>query len=153
MELEILRGPASYIPTENHRSSARFGATPRTTGWEGHKARLTLEKPLPPSPIQVERARKPHDVFQVFSNKEASILVRTDHLEKMDGIRRYFNKRRVHIGQSITNSDILNAALDFVFDYRIPFEGLQDADGLKTFIQEHIRRNEIYRWKQFNEVF
>lgn len=139
MKLEILRGPEQYLPE------------------------YLLSKLQPAEPVGAERAaREAQDAIpeparsysELYSNKHEKLLLRADHIDRMDAIRRNFNRQRIHEGRrSLTTSDIVNACLDFVFEHPIPFHRLADADTLRELIAEHVYRDVISRWRQWNEVF
>jgi hypothetical protein len=143
MELEILRGPAMYY-SENLRCGQLL---------QEHRA-LKAETPatlaVPDESIPASRG----EYAEVYSTKHERILLRVDHITKMDAIRRSFNSARPHPGKrALTTSDIVNAALDFTFEHRIPLFELQEADGLKELISKSIYRSVLSRWRQFNETF
>ncbi len=139
MKLEILRGREQYLPE------------------------YLLSKLQPVEPVNTERAaRNVQDAIpeparsfsELYSNKHEKLLLRADHIDRMDAIRRNFNKQRIHEGRrSLTSSDIVNACLDFVFEHPIPFHRLADADTLRELIAEHVYRDVVSRWRQWNEVF
>lgn len=139
MKLEILRGPEQYLPE------------------------YLVSKLQPAEPVGPERAaREVQDAIpeparsysELYSNKHEKLLLRADHIDRMDAIRRNFNKQRIHEGRrSLTSSDIVNACLDFVFEHPIPFHRLADADTLRELIAEHVYRDVVSRWRQWNEMF
>ena len=148
MELEILRGPAMYYP-ENLRYV--YGERSQLVQ-EQHElrdegpARLTV----PDESIPASRG----EYAEIYSTKHDRILLRVDHITKMDAIRKSFNRGRTHPGKrALTTSDIVNAALDFTFEHRIPLFELEEADGLKELISKSIYRSVLSRWRQFNETF
>ncbi len=139
MKLEILRGREQYLPE------------------------YLLSKLQPVEPVDAERAaRNVQDAIpeparsfsELYSNKHEKLLLRADHIDRMDAIRRNFNTQRIHEGRrSLTTSEIVNACLDFVFEHPIPFHRLADADTLRELIAEHVYRDVVSRWRQWNEVF
>ena len=135
MQLEILRGPDSY--------------SPETAGY-APKAKA----PGKPSVIEESIPESRGEYAEIYSTKHERILLRVDHITKMDAIRKSFNGDRMHPGQrALTTSDIVNAALDFAFEHRIPFSELQEADGIKELISKSVYRSVLSRWRQFNEQF
>ncbi|MBI5631626.1 MAG: hypothetical protein HY921_12175 [Elusimicrobia bacterium] len=148
IELEILRGPESYFP-ENLQPTRKI--------WDRFQAESESSAPArsaktPSSFDDIPESRGGY--AEIYSTKHQRVLLRVDHITKMDAIRKGFNASRLHPGQrSLTTSDIVNGVLDFAFEHRIPFYELQDADGLKDLISKSVYRSVLSRWKQFNEAF
>lgn len=143
MPLEIIHGPESYAP-ENY--SCRDEACPV------HRPRA--KRPAPPAATDESIPESRGEYAEVYSTKHERILLRVDHITKMDAIRKSFNSSRIHPGKrALTTSDIVNAVLDFAFEHRIPFFELQDTDGLKEMISKSVYRSVLSRWRQFNEQF
>lgn len=140
MKLEILRGPEQYLP-EYLMSKLQ---PPEPSG-SAQAAIDSVQDAIP------EPARS---YSELYSNKHEKLLLRTDHIDRMDAIRRNFNKQRIHEGRRLlTTSDIVNAALDFVFEHPIPFHRLADAEALRELIAEHVYRDVVSRWRQWTERF
>lgn len=123
-----------------------------------------LEPPAEPAPAPTPpplRPAGPESVpevrggfSEVYSTKHEKLLLRVEHIERMDAIRKAFNKSRLHGAQApMTTSDLVNAALDFIFEHRIPFPALRNAGDLPAFLTEHIYRDMLSRWRQWTERF
>lgn len=123
-----------------------------------------LRKPAPSSPEMLRALRKPVSreevpaakvrFSDVYSNAHQKILLRTDHIERMDAVRKAFNKRRAHQAKrSLTTSDLVNACLDFVFEHPIPFDRLDDAEGVRGLLRCSVYLSAVRRWREFNESF
>lgn len=138
MKLEILRGSEQYCP-EN------LVTKPEATAAKAQGAHDSTETAMP----------EPGRFYsELYSNKHEKLLLRADHVDRMDAIRRNFNKQRIHEGRrALTTSDIVNAALDFVFEHPIPFHRLADAEALRELIAEHVYRDVVSRWRQWTERF
>ncbi len=135
MQLKILRGPESYDPET-------LGCVP------------VAEAPMKPAVREDSIPESRGEYAEIYSTKHERILLRVDHITKMDSIRKTFNGGRMHPGQrALTTSDIVNAALDFAFEHRIPFFELNEADGIKELISKSVYRSVLSRWRQFNETF
>ena len=140
MTLEILHGPEQYLLPQYLLAKLQ-PARP-----EAAAVRTSVGDAASSGP-----ARK---YSEVYSTKHETILLRLDHVERMDDIRRDFNRRKVHTGQrSLTTSDLVNGCLDFVFEHSLPFQQLMSADEVRPFVADHVRRDVVSRWKQWNEVF
>lgn len=145
MQLEILRGPASYLPENLYGPKTDRGAPAH---------RLDSRPPVKPSAAEGAIPESRGHCSDIFSTKHERLLLRAEHIARMDSIRRAFNKSRVHAGQrALTTSDLVNACLDFVFEQRIPFHDLGEADDLKALISDNVYRTTISKWRQYNEVF
>lgn len=150
MQLEIIHGPESYSP-ENYL--CKDPACP--AHGRGQVAAPPSAAPLALPEAEAGSIPEVRGGFsEVYSNKHEKILLRVEHIERMDAIRRAFNKSRLHPAKSpMTTSDIVNASLDFVFEHRVPYHALRDVQGLPNFIAEHIYRDAVSRWRQWNEAF
>lgn len=143
MPLEIIHGPESYA-LENY--SCEDAACPV------HRPQTKRPAPPPADDASIPEARGGYS--DVYSSKHEKLLLRLDHIDRMDAIRRTFNKSRLHEGKApMTTSDIVNACLDFVFEQRVPFHELKDASELAELIGNQVYRHAVYRWQQFNERF
>ena len=143
MPLEIIHGPESYA-LENY--SCEDVACP--------VHRPQTKRPAPPltDDDSIPEARGGYS--DVYSSKHEKLLLRLDHIDRMDAIRRTFNKNRLHESKApLTTSDIVNACLDFVFEQRVPFHELKDSSELAGLIGNQVYRHAVYRWQQFNERF
>lgn len=149
MQLEIIHGPEMYSP-DNYACKdpacpvhGRGGAVPR--------------RPEPPARPEAPAESVPEvrgGFSEVYSTKHEKLLLRVEHVERMDAIRRAFNKGRLHGAKApLTTSDIVNAALDFMFEHRLAFSALKDVHDLPKFIAEQVYRDVLSRWRQWNEVF
>lgn len=150
MQLEIIHGPESYSP-ENYLCT--------DPACPAH-GRSPVAPPRPPAPFAPPEASDESlpevrgGFSEVYSNKHEKILLRVDHVAKMDAIRKAFNAGRLHAEQPpMTTSDIVNACLDFVLQHRIAFAALKRAEELPKFIAESVYRDVVSRWRQWNEVF
>lgn len=139
MKLEILRGAEQFLP-----ENLALEPVPITSDGDG-PARERSEDAIP----------EPASFYsELYSTKHEKLLLRTDHIDRMDAIRRHFNAQRIHPDRArLTTSDIVNAALDFVFEHPIPFHRLADTDALRELIAEHVYRDVISRWRQWTERF
>lgn len=146
MQLEILHGRDSFLPEYLHAKHK----TP-----EPARARVAPDSDANRQPaLDGEIPEPTRQYADLYSNKHQKLLLRSEHIEMMDAIRRKFNKSRLHEERrSVTTSDIVNACLDFVMGHRIPFDRLADADDLPELIGESVYRSAVSRWRQFNEVF
>lgn len=146
MNIEIIHGPESYAP-ENYLC--------KDADCHVHGHVQTAPKP----PMRPVAASQPvpevrGGFSEVFSTKHEKILLRVDHIERMDAVRKAFNKARLHSAEPpLTTSDIVNACLDFVFQHRIAFSALKRAQDLPKFIAEHTYRDVLSRWRQWTEAF
>lgn len=72
----------------------------------------------------------------VYSNKHEKILLRQDHIDKLEGVCKVFNMCRwdKEHQRALTVSDIVNACLDIVLSYEIPFHTLISVDQVKKLI-------------------
>jgi len=131
MQLEIIRGPDAYC-LENY-----------------------APKPAAPATKSVEPVPEVRRGFsELYSNKHEKLLLRVEHVERMDEIRKAFNKARLHPAEPpMTTSDLVNASLDFVFQHRIAFAALKSADDLPKFLAEQVYRDVLSRWRQWTESF
>lgn len=150
MQLEIIHGPESYSP-ENYL--CKDPACPAHGRGQAAPPRPLAPPAQPETPAEsIPEARG--GFSEVYSNKHEKILLRIEHVERMDAIRKAFNAGRLHSQQPpMTTSDIVNACLDFAFQHRIPFSALKRADDLPKFIAESVYRDVVSRWRQWNEVF
>lgn len=146
MQLEILHGRDAFLP-EYLRAKLRMP--------EAAPARVVQQPKVARNPEPDGAIPEPTRHYSdLYSNKHQKLLLRSDHIEMMDAIRRRFNKSRLHAERrSLTTSDIVNACLDFVMEHRIPFDRLANADDLPELIGESVYRSAVSRWRQFNEVF
>ena len=144
MHLEILHGPASYSPENLARadhSRAHGPHSHRPIGLNGSVTDDAMPEPR-------------GEYSELYSTKHERLLLRVDHITTIDAIRKGFNNRRIHLDQrALTTSEVVNACLDFVFEHRIPFHGLTDADDTRRMIGEHVYRSAVSRWRQLNEHF
>ena len=149
MQLEIIHGAEMYAP-ENYLCKdpacpvhGRPEASPRPPA-----------RPAAPAAAAVSVPEVRGGFSEVYSTKHEKLLLRVEHIERMDAIRKAFNKGRLHGAKApMTTSDIVNASLDFVLQHRIPFHKLAEAAQLPGFIAEHVYRDAASRWRQWNEVF
>lgn len=160
MQLEIIHGPEMYSP-DNY--ACKDPACPvhgrgslvsrRTEPPSAPKAALNPPPARPAAPADtVPEVRG--GFSEVYSTKHEKLLLRVEHIERMDAIRRAFNKGRLHAAKApLTTCDIVNACLDFVFQHRIAFPALKDAHDLPKFIAEQVYRDALSRWRQWNEAF
>ena len=175
--LEILHGPESYSLEclTPMRPKRRIEEPPPRALNQGRefiqltnapevKRPAASPKPAPPTPEMLRLLRKPASrgevpearvrYSEVYSSTHEKLLLRAEHIEKMDAVRKAFNKRRVHGGQrSLTSSDLVNACLDFAFEHPVPFDQLKDADQVLALLRRSIYLSAIRRWQEFNEAF
>lgn len=158
MQLEILHGPDMYWP-ENYEC--------KDPGCPVHGRRDAARREPPRAPsapeprpkaatiVPRESIPEPHGRFsEVYSNKHEKLLLRVEHIERLDAIRKAFNSSRVHSSKApLTTSDIVNACLDFVLQHRIPFQQLAAAEAIRDLIAEAVCREIVSRWMQYNEAF
>lgn len=110
--------------------------------------------PAPPRPPADSIPEVRGGFSEVYSTKHEKLLLRMEHIERMDTIRKAFNRNRLHGAQApMTTSDLVNACLDFVFQHRIPFHKLAEASDLPRFLAENVYRDAVSRWRQYNELF
>ena len=152
LHLEIIHGPESYAP-ENYRcEDPACQAHGRTRPQLVPRPRPRTEPQALAAEESIPESRG--EYAEVYSSKHERILLRVDHITKMDAIRRGFNASRLYAGQrALTTSDIVNAVLDFAFEHRVPYSELQAADELKELISKSVYRSVLSRWRQFNERF
>ena len=137
-------GPAIRVRTPKRWATSPKPAPPPSYMLKSRPKRATLGA--------VPEARVRYS--EVYSNAHQKILLRTDHVEKMDAVRKTFNKERVHGGQrSMTTSDLVNACLDFVFEHPIPFETLTSAEEVVGLVRRAVYLSAISRWRQWTETF
>lgn len=146
MALEILRGPDSFDPER------LFSADRKPVEHISRHPVARSNTMLQPDVGSIPESRPGYS--EIYSNKHERLLLRSDHIARMDAIRKSFNESRIHPGQrALTTSDIVTSALDFAMQHRIPFYELAEADDLPRFMAEHIYRDVLSRWRQWNELF
>ncbi len=135
-----------------------------------------LNRPLPPAPpspwmskapvTQVHkkqlavlpatatwRVKKFDDVFYGFKGRP--IVLRMEHVQEIDRIRKEFNSGRLHGGRdALTSTDVVNSCVDAIFSHPgIPFHLLRDSGDLAQLICDHIHKTAVSYWRRFNEIF
>lgn len=89
----------------------------------------------------------------LYSTKHEKLLLKVEHIERMDSIRHAFNSNEFRKPKrKLTTSDIVNAALDFVLDHAT-FHNLGSADDVSKHVASQIYKTTVSRHKQFNEIF
>lgn len=147
MKLEIVRGREQYLPEyllSKLQPVEPVGAA--RAAREFAEAAANHSEDAIPEPARA--------YSELYSNKHEKLVLRADHIARMDAIRQNFNKQRLHAGRrSLTTSDIVNACLDFVFEHPVPFHRVTHADAVRELIAEHVYRDVISRWRQYYERF
>lgn len=117
---------------------------------ENYAPKAPAPKSAPPESVPEVRA----GFSELYSNKHEKLLLRVEHIERMDAIRKAFNRNRLHAAEPpMTTSDIVNASLDFIFQHRIAFAVLKSANDLPKFLAEQVYRDVFSRWRQWTEAF
>ena len=142
---EIIHGPESYAP-ENYRCE--------DPACQAHGRAQAASKSAPSTAATQPVPEVRGGFSEVYSNKHEKILLRVEHIERMDAVRKAFNDNRLHPAAApLSTSDIVNACLDFVFQHRIAFAALKSAQDLPKFIAEQTYRDVLSRWRQWTEAF
>lgn len=113
----------------------------------------TSPRPAPPR-AELDFPGPTRRYADVFSNKHEKLLLRVEHVERLENIRNWFNTSRRHPEQpALMVADIVNACLDFAFDHPIPFQRLGGREEIGALVAKHLSQSVVARWRQFNEVF
>lgn len=82
-----------------------------------------------------------HEYSRIYSNKHERLVLRLEHIERMDALLKHHAFERAQEGgggEPLSISDIVNACLDFVFERPIDFRGIGDPGCLRDLIAEEV---------------
>lgn len=134
-------------PVVIHPSALKPSASPAAhNAPDPSKAERPSLPPAPTPQLRVgENARfvpwRVREFKEVYApSKEKPVILKHEHAEKIDAIRRDYNRRRMHKSREpMTTSDVINAFLDFIFSHPgIPFDAVEDKEALAQTVCDHV---------------
>lgn len=81
----------------------------------------------------------PRSYSNLYSNRHERLLLRLEHIEKIQEIQRLYAARRLHEHRDpLTISDLVNACLDVLFEFSIPFARVEAPGEMRDLITDSI---------------
>ncbi len=87
-----------------------------------------------------------------FTTKDYKFVLRTEHFPELIRLVNEFNKTRPEGEFPISVSDIVTAALDFVFEHPLCLTGLEGAEQIREVMARAIYRKAMFRFIQLYEL-
>lgn len=127
---------------------------------------MHTERPVPPTREAVAALRSvppatgggPHRPFKFrqtyrnqFTNKGCKFVLRVEHAEEIFRLHNEFNKNRPPNRLPMSLSDVVTAALDFVFEHPISFRALQNPEQARDAIAWAVYRRALVHYLQTYE--
>jgi len=83
---------------------------------------------------------------EVYTNKDCKFVLREEHVADLLRLYHEFNKHRPEDAMPMTLSDIVGAALDFVLDHPVSFQGLKESSQARDAIASAVQRRAFTRF-------
>lgn len=83
---------------------------------------------------------------EIYTNKDCKFVLREEHVADLLRLYNEFNKQRPEDAAPMTLSDIVGAALDFVLDHPVSFQGLKEASQARDAIASAVQRRAFSRF-------
>lgn len=87
-----------------------------------------------------------------FTTKDYKFVLRTEHFPELIRLVNEFNKTRPEGEFPISVSDIVTAALDFVFEHPLCLTGLEGAEQIREVMARAVYRKAMFRFIQLYEL-
>lgn len=82
----------------------------------------------------------------LYTNKDCKFVLREEHVADLLRLYNEFNRHRPEDAMPMTLSDIVGAALDFVLDHPISFQGLKENSQARDAIASAVQRRAFARF-------
>lgn len=87
-----------------------------------------------------------------FTTKDYKFVLRTEHFPELIRLVTEFNKTRPEGEFPISVSDIITAALDFVFEHPLTLTGLERSEQIREEMARAVHRKALFRFIQLYEL-
>ena len=71
--------------------------------------------------------------------RQEKVLLRSDHVDRIQAIKKDFLERKAHWQPSMALADVINASLAFILRY-VDFAELESVEGLDSYITSRLER-------------
>ncbi|MDE2491544.1 MAG: hypothetical protein KGM24_11900 [Elusimicrobia bacterium] len=117
---------------------------------------------LPPAPRSTPPGGKPATVplfrfdFRreyggIYTNRHDRFLLREEHVAELKRLSAEFNRDRVYLAPPLSMSDVVNAALDFVFEHPVALVRLNRAGEFRDALAREVYRKAFFHFA-FHEL-
>ena len=89
----------------------------------------------------------------LYSNKHDRFVLREEHIQTLKRLCQEHNRHRILPHRVMSMSDVVNAALDFVFSHQLSFKELPDPANARDIIAREAHRKVFLRAAQhYDEI-
>lgn len=111
-----------------------------------------------PDPGEVKPARLPFrfefrkGYYSIYTTQGDKFILREEHLAELRRLSTEYNRYNLKRTTPLSMSDIINAALDFVFEHALNLRSLESAEEVRDAIAKEVYRKAFFQFLRHYEM-